>query len=134
MRLVSLLNNPKPTWAVIGFFCGIAVSWFSQPLYKYFLITLYEQEFSALTFQCDQAMREHWIGKMKLANQPSAEAVNTLKASEIALLDCNSYDLLQKKLKRLGLTEAEIGEMVLRSSESDPTGLQTIIGIHEIRH
>lgn len=134
MRLVSQLNNGKLLWAIIGFLFGILMSWFSQPIYKYFLISVYEQEFSELTFQCDQAMREHWIDKMKLANQPSAEAVATLKSSEIALLDCNLYDLLQKKLMRLGLTEAEIGEMVLRSSESDPNGLQTIIGIHEIRH
>lgn len=134
MRLVSRFNNQKLLWFAAGSLFGIVMSWFSQPLYKHLLITVYEQEFSELTFQCDQAMREHWIDKMKLANQPSAEAVAILEASEIALLDCNLYDLLQKKLMRFGLNEAEIGEMVLRSSESDPNGLQTIIGIHEIRH
>ncbi len=41
---------------------------------------------------------------------------------------------LQKKLARLGLTESDLGELVLRAAEQNPKGLNTVIEVHEIRY
>ena len=129
-----LLNKRYLAGLATGCIVGIATSWFAEPLYKSTLMSIYGDEFAILTFQCDQAMREHWISRMELAEDPSTSNLTVLRSTEIALLDCNEYDILQKKLIRLGLSDTEIGELVLRASENDPNGMRTVIGIHEIRH
>lgn len=134
MLLEFLLNRRYISGLITGCIAGIFAAWLAIPLYKSVLIHVYGDRFATLTFKCDQAMREHWIGKMALADDPSDETIANLNASEIALLDCQEYDLLQKKLLRLGLSDAEVGELVLRASERDPEGFRTVIGIHEIRH
>ncbi|MEM1048204.1 MAG: TIGR03982 family His-Xaa-Ser system protein [Pseudomonadota bacterium] len=134
MRSALPLNRHLLIGCVSGFIFGVAVAWFAAPVYRSMVIAIYENEFASLTFKCDQAMREHWINKMSLAKKPSNEAVALLKASEIALIDCQDYDLMQKKLARLGLTETDLGELVLRATEQNPRGLKTVIDVHEIRY
>jgi hypothetical protein len=134
MLLESLLNKRYLYGLVTGCILAIPAAWLAEPVYKSVLLSIYGDKFATLTFQCDQAMREHWIGKMALADNPSPSTISTLKATEIALLDCQDYDLLQKKLLRLGLSDSEIGELVLRAAEQTPQGLRTVIGIHEIRY
>lgn len=133
--LLELLRSKR---FLLGFVTGcilaIPAAWLAKPVYKGALISIYSDEFATLTFRCDQAMREHWIEKMTVANDPSPSAISALKAAEIALLDCQDYDLLQKKLFRLGLNDSEIGELVLKAAEKTPEGLRTVIGIHEIRY
>jgi hypothetical protein len=134
MLLELLLNKRFLSGFVTGCILAIPTAWLAEPFYKGALISIYSDEFATLTFQCDQAMREHWIGKMAVADDPSPSAISALKAAEIALLDCQDYDLLQKKLLRLGLSDSEIGELVLQAAEKTPEGLRTVIGIHEIRY
>lgn len=123
---------------VAGIFAGcmlaVPVSWLGYPIYKSLVISAFQKEFATLTFKCDQAMREHWISKMAVAEQPTETSILALKAAEISLIDCQDYDLLQKRLRRFGLEEAEIGELVLKAAEQSPEGLRTVIGIHEIRY
>ncbi len=134
MLLEFLLNKRYVSGFVTGCVLAIPAAWLGEPFYKGALISIYADEFAKLTFQCDQAMREHWIGKMTVADDPSSIAISALKATEIALLDCQDYDLLQKKLLRLGLSDSEIGELVLHAAEQTPEGLRKMIGIHEIRY
>lgn len=134
MLLELLLSKRFLLGLVTGCILAIPAAWLAKPLYKGALISIYGDEFATLTFQCDQSMREHWIGKMAVADDPSPSAISKLKAAEIALLDCQNYDLLQKKLFRLGLNDTEIGELVLQAAEQTPEGLRTVIGIHEIRY
>lgn len=133
MLLEFLLNKRFLSGLASGLVLAIPAAWLAEPLYKGAVISIYEDEFAMLTFQCDQAMREHWVGKMTVADDPSPSAISALKSAEVALLDCQDYDLLQKKLLRLGLSDSEIGELVLQAAERDPQGLKTVIGIHEIR-
>ena len=134
MRSASLLNKRFLVGCILGFTCGVVFAWLAKPVYRSIMIATYENEFATLTFKCDQAMREHWVSKMLLAESPSNEAVALLKASEIALIDCQDYDLMQKKLARFGLTETDLGELVLRAAEQNPNGLNTVIDVHEIRY
>lgn len=134
MRSEYRLNKNLLTGLLIGLAVGVAVSWTIVPAYKSLIIALYKNEFAVLTFKCDQSMREHWISKMALGKYPTDDHVAELKAAELGLLDCQDYDLLQKKLLRLGLNESEIGELVLSAAELDPDSLRKVIGIHEIRY
>lgn len=120
--------------AFISFIAGILCSFLVEPSYKYFVMKYWQGEFSKRTFQCDQSMRLHYVAKRKVGQNPSEETATALQVAEIGLLDCQTYDLLQKKLVRLGLTENEIGEMVLIAAESNEDSMRKIVGIHEIEY
>ena len=78
-------------------------------------------------------MREHLLAKQKLEAKPSLENVRNLEASEIALIDCQDYDLLRKRLMLLGLDETALSYMALKAIEAKAKDLQNVIEIHEIR-
>ena len=134
MRLAFQLNKRFFAGSLFGFAVGVVFAWAAVPVYKGLIVAVYKPEFATLTFKCDQAMREHWISKMALGSNPTEAHVAELKATELGLLDCQDYDLLQKKLLRLGLSENEIGELVLSAAELNPEALKSVIGIHEIRY
>lgn len=113
---------------------GVMVSLIAQPAYKSLVMAYWQNKFAKLTFLCDQSMRLHFIAKQKVAASPDEETIKALKAAEIGLLDCQTYDLMQKKLIRFGLTDNEIGEMVLRSAESNANTMRKVVGIHEINY
>ncbi|MBW8639998.1 TIGR03982 family His-Xaa-Ser system protein [Hoeflea sp. WL0058] len=113
---------------------GIAVSYLSVPLYKMVLMEIWRDQFSNYTFACDQSMRVHFMAKQKVALDTTESNVDELKAAEIGLLDCQKYDLLQKKMKRWGLSDNEVGEMVLQAAEAESGSLRKVIQIHEIHY
>lgn len=78
-------------------------------------------------------MRSHYLAKAQLAATPSEAQVKSLESAELALIDCQDYDLLQKKLKLWGLRDNELGIMRLKAIEADKDGLKDVIDIHEIR-
>jgi hypothetical protein len=79
-------------------------------------------------------MRAHLLAKQKLEADPSAETVRDLEASEIALIDCQDYDLMRKRLMLIGLDETALGYMALQAIEAKATDLQNVIEVHEIRY
>lgn len=119
---------------VTAFVIGVGVGIGGQPLWKLAVIDLNQDEFSRLTFRCDNAMREHLIAKRALLSKPSEGAVKIVQSAEIGLIDCQDYDLKRKALSRWGLTENEISEMSLRAVEERSASLRDVVKVHEIRY
>lgn len=78
-------------------------------------------------------MRSHYLAKARTAADPNVKRVEALERAELALIDCQDYDVMQKKLQTWGLRENELGLMRLRSIEADKDGLKDVIDAHEIR-
>jgi len=131
MRFASLRNS---TLSLAVFIAGIVVGAGSGPVWKLGLISIWQQQFGNLTYKCDHAMREHLVAKQTLTNAPSKENVTNLEAAELALIDCQDYDLLRKRLILWGLTDNELSMMSLKAIEEKGDSLQKVIEIHEIRY
>ncbi|WP_323038894.1 TIGR03982 family His-Xaa-Ser system protein [Gemmobacter sp.] len=98
------------------------------------MVLIAEPAYQEATYRCDRSMRAHLLAKQKVEAEPSAETVRELQASEIALIDCQDYDLLRKRLMLIGLDETALGYMALKTIEAKATDLQDVIEIHEIRY
>lgn len=131
MRFASLRNSAL---SLIVFIAGIVVGSASGPVWKLGLVTIWQQQFGDLTYKCDHAMREHLVAKQTLTNAPSKENVTNLEAAELALVDCQDYDLMRKRLILWGLTDNELSMMSLKAIEENGNSLQKVIEIHEIRY
>ncbi len=119
---------------LLGFSIGILFSVLAFPLWRTMLMHTNQSSYGELTYLCDSAMRSHYLAKMKTSETPSTQTIRALEQSEIALIDCQDYDLLQKKLKLWGLRENELGYMRLKAIENDAKGLKDVIDAHEIRN
>ncbi|MDX2485286.1 MAG: TIGR03982 family His-Xaa-Ser system protein [Pseudodonghicola sp.] len=104
------------------------------PLWIWGVILVAEPAYQEATYRCDRSMRAHLLAKQMVEAKPSAETVRVLEASEIALIDCQDYDLLRKRLMLIGLDETALGYMALKAIEAKATDLQDVIEIHEIRY
>ena len=93
-----------------------------------------QNQFSELTFECDNSMRVHFIASQRLAAQPSEENVLSVKSAEIGLIHCQDYDLMRKRLMRWGLSDNELSEMSLVAIEEKGSDLRDVVRIHEIRY
>ena len=120
--------------AIATFVVGLSMGPLVAPIWKLAVMVSAQDEFGALTFRCDHAMRSHMIAKQQLIADPSEDNVQNLKAMEIGLLDCQHYDLMRKRLIRWGLSENEVSEMSLRAVEARANSLQEVVRIHEIRY
>lgn len=120
--------------AVFFFVCGIATAIVAKPAWKSVLIVLNQNEFSELSFRCDNVMRSHFVAELTLSQTPNEANVANLQAAEIGLIDCQDYDLKRKSLIKWGLTENEVSEMVLSSIEERGENLKHVIKVHEIRY
>lgn len=116
------------------FVCGIITGIVAQPLWRYAIIAATQDRFGQLTYLCDHAMREHLIAKQELALRPNLDNVASLKSAEVALLDCQDYDLMRKRLIAWGLTDNDLAAMGLKAIEAQGTNLQKVIQVHEIRY
>lgn len=116
-----------------AFALGLVLGVLALPLWRTVLMHTYQSEYGKLTYMCDSAMRTHNLAKARVSETPSVEQVKKLKQTEIALIDCQDYDLLQKKLMTWGLRETELGQMRLKAIEADANGLRDVIDVHEIR-
>lgn len=117
-----------------GALVGAAISSMAAPLWKTILINRYSEPFGELTFSCDNSMRLHLLATQRLNFGPSEANVESLRQAEIALIDCQEYDLLQKRLMRWGLDENDISEMALLAIEEKASDLREVVSIHEIRY
>lgn len=97
-------------------------------------MSINQTRYGELTYKCDSAMRSHYLKKLEVTSDPSLDKLTELERSEIALIDCQDYDILQKKLANWGLRENEIGLMRLRAIEASAAGLKDVVEIHEIRN
>jgi len=112
---------------------GILLGVLGLPLWRGMLVSVNQEEYGKLTYLCDSAMRSHYLAKARTAATPSLETVQALERTELALIDCQDYDILQKKLELWGLRENELGLMRLKAIEADAEGLKDVIDAHEIR-
>lgn len=131
MRWVSWRNSGL---LAVGFAIGVAATLTAGPVWRGALRWMHESRYAELTFKCDSAMRNHYVAGMSVANNPSDVSVSALKSAEVALIDCQDYDLLQKRLLDWGLTETDLSIMRLESIEADAKGLLDVIETHEIRN
>ncbi|PHR60247.1 MAG: hypothetical protein COA43_07975 [Robiginitomaculum sp.] len=112
---------------------GVVLGLLALPFWRFVLVNFNQTEYGRLTYLCDSAMRTHYIAKARTAASPSEKQVEALERAELALIDCQDYDILQKKLMLWGLRENELGLMRLRSIEADAEGLKDVVDAHEIR-
>ena len=118
----------------VGLVVGIGIGIAGAPLWRLALIEANRELFGRLTYLCDAAMRSHMIAGQAVAYAPSEATVGDLKAAEIALLDCQDYDLMRKRLIRWGLRDNELSEMSLYAIEERAERLQPVVQTHEIRY
>jgi hypothetical protein len=132
MRSISLRS--KLAKFVLVFAGGVLVGQIAPPVWKWAVISLAQSSYQEATYRCDRSMRAHLLAKQKVEANPSEQTVRALEASEIALIDCQDYDLFRKRLILFGLDENALGYMALKAIEAKATDLQEVIEIHEIRY
>jgi hypothetical protein len=132
MRAALRLN--RAVAFVLVFVAGVAAGQLTPPLWKTFLVATAETRYQEATYRCDRAMRDHLIAKQQVYRAPGKENVADLNAAEVALLDCQDYDMLRKRLIQWGLDENDLSLMALRAIEAKDRNLQQVIEIHEIRY
>lgn len=131
MRLALLQNK----WLLLTvFLAGVIVSQLATPVYRQLVMWLTYQPYTRLVFKCDNAMRDHMIAKQRVARAPSPEHVSMLEATEVALIDCQDYDQMRKRLIQWGLRENELALMGLQAIEEKSSSLHRVIELHEIRY
>ena len=116
--------------AVVAFSLGMFVEIPAKLVIRY----LYQSEYGRLVYICDDAMRSHYIAKNKVLETPSEPNLAELEIAELALLDCQKYDVLRKKLLTYGLTEHDLSLISLRYIEEKSSDLMDVIEIHEINY
>ena len=115
---------------LIGFITG---NIFHVP-YKYVIKKIYAKDYQTFMYRCDNAMRNQFIAKAKVIENPDPKTAQALEAAEIALIDCHDYDVLRKKLLSLGLVSLDLSSMGLEAIEREAYDLQKLVRIHEIRY
>lgn len=126
--------NRKTFIVFLGIAGAFFVGMFSNDFKSYLVKGYYYDEYTALVFKCDHAMREHFISKQKVTIEPNSKNVNSLLQAEIALIDCQDYDLVRKRLLSLGLEESDLSELELRAIEEKAVDIRKAVEIHEIRY
>ena len=130
MPSISRLNRLS---IAVALALGVVLGIIAAPLWRSALITFNQHHYGDLTYRCDSAMRSHHLAKAEAVAAPSAESVDAIRRSELALIDCQDYDLLQKRLLVWGLRESDLGLMRLHAIEADAEGLRQVVEAHEIR-
>jgi len=117
-----------------GILIGILIGILALPLWRITLVKFNQDRYGELTYLCDSAMRTHNLAKARVSVPSTADKIQDLKQSEISLIICQDYDLMQKKLMNWGLRENELAYMRLQSIEASSDGLKEVIDSHEIRN
>jgi hypothetical protein len=133
MRIEIIQSRIIPTLNVIAVLIILALGFrqFAQPP---IVKAIYGRRYQELMFKCDNVMREHLIAKNRMLSEPSDEAVKTLNAAEIGLIECHEYDVMRKRLISLGLTDNDLSLLGLRALEERGTDVQTFVKIHEFKY
>lgn len=119
---------------VIVFASGMVTAWLAMPLWREIVIQWNQERYGELVYQCDTAMRDHLIARQVAVESPSRETGLELASAEVGLLDCQDYDIFQKRLMQWGLREEELSLMRLEAIEARASDLAEVIEAHEIRY
>lgn len=92
------------------------------------------EQYKELMYQCDHAMREHYIAKMALEVEPSEFHIKNLQSSELGLIHCHEYDKIRKTLLAKGLTPSDLQRLGLEALEEKEYELRKFVEIHEFRY
>lgn len=130
----SALSRNRLILFALALAVGILVGQIAPVVWKFALISVAQSPYQEATYRCDRSMRDHLLAKQNVDAAPSEQSVQALEASEIALIDCQDYDILRKRLIILGLDENALGLMALKAIEAKAKDLQDVIEIHEIRY
>lgn len=122
------------TGFAIGLFIGVAAGVLAMPVVRFTLAEYYEDEYGRLMFRCDQAMRSHFIARTRVGTDPSQTNADLLAEAEVGIIVCHDYDILRKRLLRLGLTEADLAAMGLFAIEAHAPDIRRLVETHEIRY
>ena len=95
---------------------------------------LWAEDYKDLMYECDNAMREHFIAKKAVEFSPSAGSVALLNAAELSLMSCHDYDKLRKRLISWGLDGNALSVIGLEAIEEKAYELQHFVQIHEFRY
>lgn len=117
---------------LLGAIIGVAGTPLAQPIWKEAVMAVGADRYRELVYLCDSAMREHYIARAHLAEDPTDASIANLRATEIALIDCQDYDLFQKRLMQWGLSENELSVLRLQAIESGGGSLMEVVRFHEI--
>lgn len=131
---MAWVSRQSKLFLIVTFSIGIAVGLLAAPAWRWSLVQLHQAEYGDLTFKCDSAMRAHYLAKSQLSHSTTQSDVERLRQTELALIDCQDYDLMQKNLMMWGLRENELGLMRLKAIEADANGLKDVVESHEIRY
>lgn len=132
--MLSAFKPSRLSLFVAGVVVGLGIAWLAKPIYQRALERVYRGTFYELTERCDNAMRVHLVAKNQLDLEPSENNVTVLKSAELGLLACQDYDLLRKKLVRLGLDENALSELTLSFAEDRASDLQLVVKTHEFSY
>ncbi|MCG9761831.1 TIGR03982 family His-Xaa-Ser system protein [Pseudoalteromonas sp. Isolate6] len=89
---------------------GVATYILKEIAIPFAVYELNKTDFMSYSKSCSQAMDSNWY-----IEQQNSQNLRT--ASEIQLLDCHEYDLLQKHMLRYGVSEYALAELGLRALE-----------------
>ncbi len=87
-----------------------------------------------MMFNCDHAMREHYIAKKNLEIKNTEINIKNLQATELGLLKCHEYDKKRKFLISKGLSENDLQILGLEALEEKQYELRDFVEIHEFRY
>ena len=102
--------------------------------YKFVIRSIYENKYGGLVYNCDSAMRNHFIASKSLELESTEENINQLDAAEIGLFDCHEYDKNRKLLLSLGLNEYDLSLISLKFIEKNASDITEIVKTHEISY
>ena len=129
-----LVLNKGNLKIVVVFLAGLAIGLASDYPYRFVIKNIYQAEYSEHVYECDNAMRTHFIAKVVLESNSNEQNIKQLQASELGLIYCHEYDKFRKYLISLGLSDNDLSEMGLLAIEDSRAELNQIVKEHEIRY
>lgn len=130
--MLTWIKTHRFTW--LTFLIGVVLGTFIEWPYKELVKGVYFRDYAEHVFECDNAMRTHFIAKAQLTDNPSESQVQSLRSAEVGLVSCHEYDKFRKKLISLGLTENDLSQMGLMAIEESRSALSILVREHEIRY
>ena len=94
----------------------------------------YKSAYQTLMYECDYAMKDHFIAKRSVEESANEGTIKNLEAAEISLLNCHEYDELRKRLKLYNVSDTMLSAMGLETLERKNYQLSEFVKIHEIRY
>ena len=116
--------------ALVAVFCTLTYEYGAPVIAK----QVYGERYKDLMFQCDHAMRDHYIAKKTMEIYPSDQAVKNLEATELGLLACHEYDKARKTLQIYNVSDATLESLGLSALEEREYDLKRFVKSHEFRY